>query len=88
VPQRIEEYALYDASFHLLRTLLDGLPKHLRPGGKALLAYGCVDGIKTLRAECARRGYLIRVVDDDRNLDQLPEEFLPGMLLEVTLPER
>ena len=35
VPQRIDEFALYDASFHLMRTLLDGLPKHLRPGGKA-----------------------------------------------------
>lgn len=88
MPQRIDEFALYDASFYLMRTLLDGLPKHLRPGGKALLAYGCVDAIKTLRAECARRGYLIRVVDDDRDLDRLPEEFLPGMLLEITLRDR
>lgn len=88
VPQRIDEFALYDAAFNLMRTLLDGLPKHLRPGGKALLAYGCVDGIKTLKVECAKRGYPIRVIDDDRDLDQLPEEFLPGMLLEVTLPER
>lgn len=86
VPQRIDEFALYDASFNLMRTLLDGLPKHLRAGGRALLAYGCVDGIKTLRAECAKRGYAIRLVDDDRDLDKLPEEFLPGMLLEVTLP--
>jgi release factor glutamine methyltransferase len=85
-PQNIAEFALYDASFNLLRTLLDGLPKHLRPGGRCLLAYGCVDAIKTLQAECAKRGYSIRVVDDDRNLDKLPEEFLPGMLLEVTLP--
>lgn len=88
VPQNIAEFALYDASFHLMRTLLDGLPKHLRPGGKVLLAYGCVDGIKTLKIECAKRGYAIRVVDDDRDLDRLPEEFLPGMLLEVTLPDR
>ena len=87
-PQRIDEFALYDASFRLMRTLLDGLPTHLRPGGRALLAYGCVDGIKTLQAECAKRGYRFRVVDDDRDLDQLPEEFLPGMLLEVTVPER
>jgi predicted RNA methylase len=86
VPQNIAEFALYDASFHLLRTLLDGLPKHLKPGGRCLLAYGCVDAIKTLQAECARRGYTIRVVNDDRDLDKLPEEFLPGMLLEVTLP--
>jgi release factor glutamine methyltransferase len=88
VPQRIDEFALYDASFNLLRTLLDGLPRHLRPGGRALLAYGCVDGIKTLQAECAKRGYVIRVVDDARDLDKLPEEFLPGMLLEVTLPPK
>jgi release factor glutamine methyltransferase len=88
VPQRIDEFALYDASFKLMRTLLDGLPKHLRPGGKALLAYGCVDAIRTLKAECAKRGYAIRVVDDDRDLDKLPEEFLPGMLLEVTLQDR
>ncbi len=88
VPQRIDEFALYDASFNLLRTLLDGLPQHLVPGGRALLAYGCVDGIKTLQAEGAKRGYTIRMVDDDRDLDKLPEEFLPGMLLEVTLPPR
>ena len=53
-----------------------------------MLAYGCVDGIKTLKAECGKRGYTIRVVDDDRDLDKLPEEFLPGMLLEVTLRNR
>lgn len=86
VPGRIEDFALYDASFQLMRTLLDGLPQRLRPGGRALLAYGCVDAIKTLLRECARRGYPIRVVDDDRDLERLPEEFLPGMLLEVTLP--
>ena len=70
-----------------MRTLLDGLPKHLTPGGRCLLAYGCVDAIKTLKAECAKRGYSIRMVDDDRDLETLPEEFLPGMLLEVTLPQ-
>jgi len=88
LPQSIDEFALYDASFRLMRTLLDGLPQHLPPGGRALLAYGCVDAIKTLRSECAKRGYTFRVVDDDRDLDKLPEEFLPGMLLEVTLPDR
>jgi predicted RNA methylase len=87
VPKTIDEFALYDASFNLLKTLLDGLPKHLRPDGRALLAYGCVDGIKTLMAECGKRGFPIRKVDDTRDLDQLPEEFLPGMLLEVTLPK-
>ncbi|MBI5693100.1 MAG: 50S ribosomal protein L11 methyltransferase [Verrucomicrobia bacterium] len=88
VPASIDEYALYDASFQLMRTLLDGLPRHLRPGGRVLLAYGCVDGIRTLRTECAKRGYEVRVIDDTRDLDRLPEEFLPGMLLEVVVPAR
>jgi len=86
VPERIQDFALYDASFHLMQTLLDGLPKHLCPGGRVLLAYGAVSGIKTLQAQCAARGYSIRAIDDERDLDKLDEEFLPGMLFEVAVP--
>ena len=85
-PGKIEEYALYDESFLLMRTLFDGLPQHLNPGGKALLAYGSVSGIRMLHKLSAQKGYEIRVIGDGRNLDDLDEEFLPGMLLEVTLP--
>ncbi len=38
--------------------------------------------------ECLIRGYSIRVIDDDRDPDTLPGEFLPGMLLEITVPNR
>lgn len=85
-PGRIEDYALYDEAFLLMRTLFEGLPKHLNPGGKALLAYGSVSGIRMLYKLSAEHGYEIRVIDDDRELDDLEEEFLPGMLLEVTVP--
>ena len=85
-PGQIEDYALYDESFLLMRTLFDGLPEHLIPGGKALLAYGSVSGIRMLYKLTAEKGYEIRVIDDDRNLDDLEEEFLPGMLLEVSVP--
>jgi predicted RNA methylase len=85
-PGRIEDFALYDEAFLLMRTLFEGLPKHLNPGGKALLAYGSVSGIRMLYKLSAEKGYDIRVIDDDRNLDDLEEEFLPGMLLEVTVP--
>jgi len=71
-----------------LTTLLDGLPQHLNPGGKCLLAYGSVSGIKAVRKFSADRGYSVRVIDDDRDLEKLEEEFLPGMLLEVTLPPK
>ena len=48
-PASINEFALYDPDFALLRSLLSGLEKHLKPGGKAFLAYGCVDAIETLQ---------------------------------------
>lgn len=82
----LAEYALYDPGFHLLTTLLDGLPRHLNPDGKCLLAYGSVSGIKAVKKLSADRGYTVRVIDDERDLEKLEEEFLPGMLLEVTLP--
>ncbi len=84
-PQTIDEYALYDANFALLQSLLDGLPQHLKPGGKVWLAYGCVDAIKTIQKLCQERDYEVTILDS-RELDDLPEEFLPGMLLEIRLP--
>ncbi len=84
-PNSDYEFALYDPGFHLLKTLLDGLPRHLKPGGKVLLAYGSVSGIKAVKKMAGERGYSVKVIDDDRDLEKLPEEFLPGMLLEVTV---
>lgn len=82
-PLRIEEFALYDENFHLMRTLLEGLGKHLNPGGRVLLAYGSVDGIRTLTRMAGEMNMTTKVIGDDRNLDELEEEFLPGMLIEV-----
>jgi hypothetical protein len=81
-PGRIDDYALYDEGFRLMRSLLAGLAGHLKPGGRALLAYGCVDAIHTLQRLAPEFDLTIRT-HDDRNLNDLPEVFLPGMLLEV-----
>jgi release factor glutamine methyltransferase len=85
-PKTIDEYALYDANFALMKSLFDGLRDHLKPGGRVLLAYGCVDAINTMEKLANERefGFIIR---DTRNLDDLPEEFLPGMLVEIQVPE-
>lgn len=81
-PETIDEYALYDANFALMKSLFDGLTDHLKPGGRVLLAYGCVDAINTMEklAKEHEFGFLIR---DTRKLEDLPEEFLPGMLVEI-----
>ena len=81
-PGPIDEYALYDQDFTLLRSILSGLDKHLKPAGKAFLAYGCVDAIETLQRVAKDHGLVIRTIDD-RSLLGLPEVFLPGMLFEV-----
>jgi methylase of polypeptide subunit release factors len=81
------DHAYYDPGFELLNSLLDGLPEHLKPGGRCLLAYGHVPAIKLVKSECERRGYEFKLLDD-RDLEQLPKDFLPGMLVEIRPPLR
>ena len=82
-PSTIEEFALYDENFQLLRTLLEGVRQHLNPGGRVLLAYGSVSGIQTVTRMAREMNMTTQVIDDDRNLADLDDEFLPGMLIEV-----
>jgi methylase of polypeptide subunit release factors len=82
-PATYAEYALYDEDFVLMQTLLEGLEQHLAPNGKALLVYGFVDAIRTIKQLARQHNLTVRVLDD-RDLDKLPPEFLPGMTLEIT----
>ncbi|MGE0378085.1 MAG: 50S ribosomal protein L11 methyltransferase, partial [Planctomycetaceae bacterium] len=81
-PRRIADYALFDPRFELMRTMLHGHQVHLRPGGKLLLAYGCASAIRAVQQTATQQGLTTNILDD-RDLRQLPELFLPGMLLEV-----
>lgn len=83
-PKRVEDFAFYDTDFRLMESLVDGLPVHLKPNGRALLAYGCVTAIRQLQKLVQERGYTF-TVHDDRDLDHLPDVFLPGMLIEIHL---
>ncbi len=83
-PQSIDEYAFYDEDFALMRSLLEGLSDHLTNDGKALLAYGNVEAIRTL-LRIAPQFNLDTGLLDDRKLDDLPNNFLPGMLIEITV---
>ncbi|MCS7467099.1 class I SAM-dependent methyltransferase [Stieleria sp. ICT_E10.1] len=78
------DHAFYDPDFALMDSLLAGLPKHLNPGGRCLLAYGHAPAITRLLSEADALGYQTKVLDD-RDVDQLPLNFLPGMLIEVRL---
>lgn len=82
-PHSITEYALYDQNFALMQSLVKGLKQHLKPGGKALLAYGSVSAIKTLTRLAEEQNLDVRILDK-RKLDRLPEMFLPGMLIELS----
>ena len=76
------DHAFYDPNFELMDSLLDGLPKHLKPGGRCLLAYGHAPALKRLREQAKKRGYEFKVLDD-REIDSLDTNFLPGMLVEI-----
>ncbi len=79
------DHAFYDPGFALMDSLLDGLPAHLKPGGRCLLAYGHVPAIHRLKTEAEKRNLEFKILDD-RELDSLSTDFLPGMLVEIRTP--
>ena len=84
-PKSVEQFALYDPDFALLDSLVRGARQRLLPKGRMWLAYGCVTAIRRIE-EIAREEHLECRRLDDRSLDELPEVFLPGMLLEISVP--
>lgn len=84
-PIRVEDFAFYDPDFQLMKSFMDGLPDHLNPGGRAFLAYGCVEAISKLKALAAERKYQLKI-HDKRDPQKLKNLFLPGMLVEVIVP--
>ena len=56
-PQTVGEFALYDPSFALLESLITGCRNHLRPGGRVLLAYGCVSAIREIHRLAELEGF-------------------------------
>jgi len=83
-PKSVEEFALYDPGFELLDSLVKGARERLRPEGRMWLAYGCVSAIQRIEM-LAQQERLQLVQRDARSLEELPEIFLPGMLLELTV---
>jgi SAM-dependent methyltransferase len=79
------DHAFYDPGFLLMDSLLDGLPKHLNRSGRCLLAYGHLPAIKRLRIEAEKRNLEFKILDE-RDLDSLDTDFLPGMLVEIRIP--
>lgn len=82
--QRPAEHAFYDPEFALMDSVLIDLPLHLSPGGRCLLAYGHVPAITRLLTKAEELGLQSKILDD-RKLEDLPKDFLPGMLIEVRL---
>ncbi|MFO1003011.1 MAG: methyltransferase [Planctomycetaceae bacterium] len=85
-PVSVEEFALYDPDFQLLKSLVIGARTRLRPNGRMWLAYGCVTAIRRIQ-EVAAEQKLSCTLLDDRPLESLPEVFLPGMLIEIRVPD-
>lgn len=82
-PKSIDQYALYDPNFELLKSLLMEARSHLSPNGELYLAYGCKTAIRLMEKLAVELKYDFEVLDD-RKLDELTEVFLPGMLLKLT----
>lgn len=85
-PVSVEEFALYDPDFQLLKSLVTGARTRLRPNGRMWLAYGCVAAIRRIQEVAAEQKLSCKLLDD-RPLESLPEVFLPGMLIEIRIPD-
>lgn len=83
-PTSVEEFALYDPNFLLLKSLVTGARQRLKPNGRMWLAYGCVTAIRKIQ-ELAALEDLNCTILDERKLESLPETFLPGMLIEISV---
>jgi release factor glutamine methyltransferase len=81
-PESLDQFALYDPDFALLDSLVTGARRHLKPDGRMWLAYGCVTAVRRIQTVAAKENLDCRLLDD-RELDSLPELFLPGMLIEL-----
>ena len=86
-PKSVAEFALYDPDFQLLDSLVTGARDRLKPNGRMWLAYGCVTAIRRIE-DLAKSEQLNYIQLDERSLNELPEVFLPGMLLELTVPAK
>ncbi|MEM6365918.1 MAG: 50S ribosomal protein L11 methyltransferase [Planctomycetota bacterium] len=78
------DHAFYDPGFALMDSILADLPTFLNPGGRCLLAYGHKPAITRLLSKAGAKKYQIKVLDD-RKLEDLPQDFLPGLLIEIRL---
>ena len=81
-PTRVEDFAFYDPDFQLMKSFVEGVPDHLNADGRVFLAYGAVTAIRRLKELVTEHGMTF-TVHDDRKLSELPENFLPGMLIEI-----
>lgn len=81
--EEVAAYALYDPDFGLLDAMLAEAQRHLKADGQLLLAYGAKSAIERIKVRAPQAGWQI-TIDDPRDLDKLPEVFLPGMLLQLS----
>jgi tRNA1(Val) A37 N6-methylase TrmN6 len=81
--QKVADYAFIDTQFELLESIMAGLDQHLTANGEAYLAYGCVTAIREIYRRAERHGLQVEKLDE-RELDDLEDLFLPGMLLKIT----
>ncbi len=79
----VAAYALYDPGFELLDSFLTEAANYLQPDGQLLLAYGGKTAIRRIAEQAPANGWNLDLLDD-RVLDDLPEVFVPAMLLRLT----
>jgi hypothetical protein len=66
----------------MLDAFLTESSKYLKPDGVLLLSYGAKSAIARIREDAPQSGWDVSILDQ-RDLDSLPEVFLPAMLIKL-----
>ncbi len=80
--QRVDQFAIYDPGMALCDGLLEQGQSRLESGGVMWLIYGAKSAVRRILAKGNQYGWEI-IIRDQRELDDLPEVFLPAMLIEL-----
>lgn len=76
--QTLQDFQDNDPGYAFVQSILEGLPRHLNPGGRLLLTYGNPPGLQVIQARLKQLGYSANIISSEGTEDFLTHEVRPG----------
>ncbi|WP_153556481.1 50S ribosomal protein L11 methyltransferase [Roseimaritima sediminicola] len=83
--ESISDHAFCDPDYRWLRAVLEGLPQHLKPGGRCLLSFTRGTPLEIVRETAEAEGWTSELLEE-RTWDEDDEQVHPAQVIEIKLP--